>query len=689
MERGTLSVSVTGGGVAMPIAGAIVRIFARAYNADGSYDSAEAQRNVKSGRYTQSFVTNAEGKTLQMTVQTPNIEESFSETGAVPFAICDIYVEKTGYFGALFFGVQIFPQRESILPVNLEPFNQALIDNHTVTAEFTGRYAVVYFIPAPIAGDPRGETGDAEAAPGGNGSSEENSDMGTGSDSGSNTTPAPDENMSGGGGNTEGSGTGENENASEGGSAVGTKANPMRGGIDQLPPRFRPHVAEEVYVPENITVHLGRPSENAENVTVPFQDYIKNVASSEIYPTWPENAIRANIYAQISIALNRVYTEWYASQGYTFQITNSTAFDQAFVNGRNIYGNIERIVDEIFNVYIRREGYEEPLFATYCDGRTTSCNGMTQWGSFELASAGYTPIEILRSFYGDDIELVATDNIMGIESTYGGVPLSIGQMNSDIAVIQRQLNRISNDYPAIPLIVHTNGVFGTDTDTAVRVFQEIFNLRVDGVVGKATWYRISLVYVSVKRLSELTSEGQSAGVDRPPRTVLLQVGSHGEDVTTLQYLLEYISIFYRTVRPVGIDGIFGQETYISLTSFQTTFGLEVTGTTTPVTWDALYGVYESILEVVLPLGEGQYFPGTLQQGDSGDSVRLLQSYLNEIARYYGALPQLEEDGVFGAQTRNSISEFQRLYLLDDTGIVNSVTWYRIVELYNYIQRQGN
>lgn len=620
-ERGYLTVNVTGGGVAMPVSSATVKIFKRVYSADGTYDIEYAKKQVSDGNFSNSQATDTAGKTQIITVETPELERSFEQNGRTPYSVVDIYVEKEGYFGVLLFGVQIFPQTESIVPINLEPFSQEISNGSLVTNEYTGNYSFVYFIPAPSA-------------------------------------------------------EGEPERPSDNSGSSDTA-------------RATPFVAENVYIPQTITVHLGRPSANAENVTVSFQDYIKNVASSEIYPTWPESALRANIFAQISIALNRIYTEWYTGQGYPFQITNSTAFDQAFVFGRNIYSNIERIVDEIFNTYIRQQGFEEPLFATYCDGRTTSCNGLSQWGSFNLANEGYTSLEILKYYYGDNIELAATNDIRGIESTYGGTPLAVGSISEDVAIIQRQLNRIRSDYPAIPFVVFTNGVFGTDTDSAVRAFQRIFNLTADGIVGKATWYKISYVYVSVKRLAELTSEGQSPDFKIPEDTVVLSRGDRGDAVAVLQYLLEYISVFYKNVLPTDIDGVFGTLTEESLISYQNAFGVEPTGTTTEQTWNSLYQTYLDITDAVLPLQQNQTFPGTLQQGNSGEAVLLLQRYLGAVSNYYGDIPYVTADGIFGSATRTAVEDFQRIYLSRVTGIVDAETWYRLVELYNYVSSQTN
>ena len=259
-------------------------------------------------------------------------------------------------------------------------------------------------------------------------------------------------------------------------------------------------------VPETITVHLGAPGESARNVVVPFAQYIKNVASHEIYPTWPESAIRANILAQISYALNRVYTEYYRARGYDFDITSTTRYDQAYVEGGDIFENISRIVDDIFNNYIVRQGSVEPLFAQFCDGVRTRCSGLSQWGSVDLAEEGMTPYEILQYYYGGDINLVMNAPVGGNVASYSGRPLRRGDAGNDVQTLKRQLNRIGKNYPAIPAL-DDSFVFDGDMEEAVRVFQQIFNLAQDGIVGKATWYKIKQIYNGVKQLSDLSSEG--------------------------------------------------------------------------------------------------------------------------------------------------------------------------------------
>ena len=264
-------------------------------------------------------------------------------------------------------------------------------------------------------------------------------------------------------------------------------------------------VLPEPVIPEYMIVHLGIPSNtSAENVWVPFKDYIKNVASSEIYSTWPGETIRANVLAILSFALNRVYTEWYRGKGYNFTITNSTAYDQAFANERNIFEEISNVVDEIFTTYITRPDIKQPLFTQYCDGVRYECEkGLKQWGSKDLGEEGYDYLNILKTYYGYDIYLKQAAKVQGIPISYPGSPLVLGAVGPDVKVIQQQLNTISNNYPAITKL-RVDGVYGTDTSESVKAFQQIFNLPVTGIVDFATWYRISNVYVAVSKIAELS-----------------------------------------------------------------------------------------------------------------------------------------------------------------------------------------
>ncbi len=365
------------------------------------------------------------------------------------------------------------------------------------------------------------------------------------------------------------------------------------------------------YVPSYITVHLGAPDEEAENVTVSFPQYIKNVASSEIYPTWNEAAIYANIYAQISYALNRVYTEFYTSRGYNFNITSSTAYDQKFIKGRTIFENIDRIVDDIFTTYIRRVGYVEPLAAKYCNGTTVTCDGLSQWGSEYLARQGYTAIGILQYYYGDNIELVRNAPIMDISSQYPGYPVSPGDRGSNVLLIQVQLNRIAVNYPAIPT-VNEDGIFGEATQRSVRQFQQIFNLTPDGVVGSATWNKMTMLYVGIERLSELNSEGVTIFGSSLEYPDAIRLGDEGRKVEILQYFLAVVGEFYEAVPFVNISGTFDRETENAVIAFQKAFGLTADGVVGRVTWDELYRAYYGITETVLIPDSGVLsYPGNI------------------------------------------------------------------------------
>lgn len=261
-------------------------------------------------------------------------------------------------------------------------------------------------------------------------------------------------------------------------------------------------VLSRVVIPEFIIVHDGVPSDStAGNYYVRYRDYIKNVVSSEIYATWPENAIYANTLAIMSFTLNRVYTEWYRNKGYNFTITSSTAYDQKWIRGRNIYSNIDRLVDSIFANYLSRPGVRQPIFTSYCDGKNVTCNGLSQWGSKYLGDEGYSPIEIIRYYYGSDMYINSAVAVSGVPSSWPGYNLNIGASGDKVLQIQQQLNRIAQNYPAIPRIA-ADGVYGSATANAVRTFQRIFNLPQSGIVDYPTWYKISEIYVGVSRIAE-------------------------------------------------------------------------------------------------------------------------------------------------------------------------------------------
>ena len=261
-------------------------------------------------------------------------------------------------------------------------------------------------------------------------------------------------------------------------------------------------VLSRVVIPEYIIVHDGVPSDSsAPNYWVRYKDYIKNVASCEIYSTWPESTLYANILVIMSFTLNRVYTEWYRNQGYNFTITSSTAYDQKWIYGRNTFENIDYLVDSVFANFLSRPGVQQPIFTSYCDGQRVTCSGLSQWGSKYLGDQGYSAIEIIRYYYGNDMYINTADVISGVPSSWPGYALTIGSSGEKVLQMQNQLNRIARNYPAIPVIA-ADGIYGSATADAVRTFQRIFKLPQTGVVDYPTWYEISVIYVGVSRIAE-------------------------------------------------------------------------------------------------------------------------------------------------------------------------------------------
>lgn len=451
-----------------------------------------------------------------------------------------------------------------------------------------------------------------------------------------------------------------------------------------IPGAAIPHTI--VPFPANITVHLGAPDEEALNVTVPYLDYIKNVASSELYPTWPEEALRANIHAITSIAMNRIFTEWYRGRGYDFDITNSTQFDQAYVHERGIFDSIANIANDIFDEYVVREGHIEPLFTEFCDGRVSQCNGMYQWGSVDLANQGYSAIDILRYYYGNDVNIAPYSIAEEIVGTYPGTPLTLGESGITVFRMQHSLNRISRNYPAIP-VVPINGYYGPETEAAVRAFQQAFNLPVTGVVDSDTWYRIRRIYVAVTRLAELTTEGLLINELIQLYSNVLLEGDTRPVTTLLQYFLNLMSQQNPNIPAVPVTGYFGPATTESVTAFQNAMNLPPSGIVTLETWNALYRIVFPIL-VNTPL-ENIYLPGisfmgetySLNMGAEHPGIIILQIMLDYISLSIPEIPSIERDGVFGPATEAAVSAFQSLYGLESTGIVNADTWNKLAEVY--------
>ena len=445
-----------------------------------------------------------------------------------------------------------------------------------------------------------------------------------------------------------------------------------------------PRVLDKVIIPKNITVHLGKPAASARNVTVSFRDYIANVASSEVYPTWPEQALRANIHCQISLALNRIYTEWYPSKGYTFNITNSTSYDQYYVHGRTVFDVMVKITDDIFNTYLRKRGTVNPYYSEYCDGKSVTCPGLKQWGTVTLANNGRSALQILRYYYGSDIEIVRTSNIQSIPQSYPGSPLRQGDSGTAVFTLQRQLNRITKDYPFLGKLT-VDGVFGSRMAATVRAFQKQFNLTADGVVGRQTWYKISYIYVSVKDLAELTSEGEvSSGTlsDGTWGGTVLRTGSTGSAVEQLQFWLNTLAQYESSIPSLTVDGVYGTGTANAVRAFQRKYGLTVDGVVGRATWTEVYDQFRSIQS---DNGTPNAYPGTaLREGSSGQNVRLVQFWLKIARTVYSSLSNVTVDGKFGSATTAAVRRFQTYFGLTSDGVVGRTTWNKLYEVYNDI-----
>lgn len=434
-------------------------------------------------------------------------------------------------------------------------------------------------------------------------------------------------------------------------------------------------------VPNTITVHLGKPSETAQNVTVSFTEYISNVASSEIYPTWPREALKANIYAIISFAMNRIYNEWYRSKGYNFDITSSPSYDQAFNYNRSTYENINNIVEEIFNNYVVKGNSIDPYFTRYCDGRNTTCNGLSQWGSVSLANQGKSALDILKYYYGNDISIKYDAPVGDLSEGYPGYVVSLGSAGNPVLAIQRDLRRIRKNYPAIPNITSTLGIYDEETVLAVKKFQEIFSLPVTGSVDKATWYKIKYVYTSVKKLSDLYSEGLSESEATFLYEDELNYGDTGIEVEHIHYYLDAIAFLDPDIPRLKTNSIYNDNSITMVKAFQKKYGLPVTGIFTYRDWNKLKDVYNNILKNLNNEFVNDLYPDNfLSLGSKGEDVVRFQKYLLSICRYDHSIPGVRVNGIFDDLTNSSVLKLQRDLGLDENGIVGPILWRKVVEL---------
>ena len=434
-------------------------------------------------------------------------------------------------------------------------------------------------------------------------------------------------------------------------------------------------------VPNNIIVHLGKPSDNGRNITVSFTDYISNVASSEIYPTWPIESLKANIYTIISFTMNRIYNEWYRSKGYSFDITSSSIYDQAFVENRSIYENINNIVEEIFNNYIVKGNSIQPYFTRYCDGRKTTCDGLSQWGSVSLANQGKNYLEILKYYYGNDISIKMDAPVGDVLEGYPGYIVKLGSAGNPVLLIQRDLRRIRKNYPAIPNITNTLGIYDEETVNSVKKFQEIFSLPVTGNVDKATWYKIKYVYTSVKKLSDLYSEGLSESEATFLYEDELNYGDTGIEVEHIHYFLDAIAFLDPDIPRLKTNSIYNDNSITMVKAFQSKYGLPVTGVFTYRDWKVLKDIYDKILLNLNNDYVNDLYPDYfLVKGSSGDDVLRFQRYLLLICRYDHSIPGVRVNGIFDDLTEKSVLKLQKKYGFDVNGVVGPLLWRKVVEL---------
>ena len=391
-----------------------------------------------------------------------------------------------------------------------------------------------------------------------------------------------------------------------------------------------------------------------------------------VCPTWPEQALRANILAQISLALNRIWTEWYPSRGYSFNITGSPGVDQAYVSGRTVFAVMEKLTAELFNTYVRRSGDREPYYTEYCDGKTVTCPGMKQWGTVDRAKEGKNALQILRYYYGSRVELVTTNNIASIPSSYPGSPLRRGSTGMEVRLVQFWLRLAADNYSGLSHVT-VDGSYGPATVRAVTAFQNRFSLAADGVTGRSTWNKLKEVALAVA--NKIVDYGVAPG----QFTATVRQGSSGTAVRAVQFYLRRLTAYYSDVPTVTVDGTFGAATTRAVRAWQERAGLTVDGTVGRLTWQSIYDAVQA-LETSGPVVRvvGLTSPtGTLRPGDSGPKVLQLNRlllFLNQWIPEINFLAGTEPSGTFDPELEIAVRSAQRYFGLAETGEVTPATW---------------
>ncbi|MEG2117576.1 MAG: peptidoglycan-binding protein [Clostridia bacterium] len=429
-----------------------------------------------------------------------------------------------------------------------------------------------------------------------------------------------------------------------------------------------------VKIPQNIIVHLGAPKAESENIVVPFLYYLKNVAASEIFPTWPNASLRSNIIAEITFALNRICNEWYKSQGYDFDITSTKEYDQSFNKDIALFDTISDIVDEIFTNYVACDESSKPIFSDHCDGYINQCAGLSQWGTVNLANEQYAPLAILRYYYGSDLKIKEAEIEKNSNDSFEGV-LKSGSESADVAVLESRLNRIAVDYPKINFIPCAEGKYTQSIKAATTQFQKVFGLTPTGETDEKTWYRILFIYNTLKALPLLKNSVERISNDGYP-DYILNVGDRGPDVLRIEYYLAQISETSKEIPLPAVDGVYDVETRNSVAAFQRFYGIDPTGTIDETTWNLIVKAYYAIPESDDCCPEA--YPGNaIKFGNRGRLVKCVQIALNEMGKRITSIPLLAVDGLFGNKTLSAVKAFQRYFDLRVDGMVGPITWAKL------------